>query len=154
MLFYLFLYTLSFSTKVNTNPVHKSDSNYCVENTQHQKIKGYFNSDDLEDYIVLDKNESDIATLTIFLKKGTTTGTGRGNLYPRTAGDEGVPEPAGGDKRDDRCRRLAAHRRHRLCRRGRLLLHRRPSEGAHQVQGDADRSRGAGSGAALASVGG
>ena len=36
------------------------------------------------------------------------------------AGHEGVSQPAGGDRADDRRRGLAAHRRHRLRRRGRL----------------------------------
>jgi len=34
-----------------------------------------------------------------------------------------------------RRRCLAPHRRHRICRWAQLLLHRRPREGAHQVQG-------------------
>ena len=53
--------------------------------------------------------------------------------------------------RDDRRRRLAAHGRHRLRRRGRLLLHRRSAEGADQVQGLADRAGRARGGAARAS---
>ena len=40
-------------------------------------------------------------------------------LGPRPAGDEGLPQQPGGDRADDRRRRLAAHRRHRLRRRGR-----------------------------------
>ena len=46
----------------------------------------------------------------------------------------------------DRPRRLAAHRRHRPRRRRRAPLHRRPAQGAHQVQGlpgAAGRARGA-----------
>ena len=53
---------------------------------------------------------------------------------------------------NDRSRRLAAHRRHRLCGRRRPLLHRRSREGADQVQGFPGAAGRARSGAAVASV--
>ena len=71
---------------------------------------------------------------------------GRRGMGSRPAGDEGLLEQRVGDEEHDRCRRLAAHRRHRPHRRRRAPLHRRPAEGAHQVQGlpgTARRARGA-----------
>ena len=71
---------------------------------------------------------------------------GRRGVGARPAGDEGLPEQRGRDEEHDRRRRLAAHRRHRPHRRRRAPVHRRPAEGAHQVQGlpgAARRARGA-----------
>ena len=50
------------------------------------------------------------------------------------AGDEGLFEQPRRDGGHGRRRGLAAHGRHRLCRRGLLLLDRRPRQGADQVQ--------------------
>ncbi len=57
-----------------------------------------------------------------------------GELLVRGADRDGrLPQPAGQDRRGDRRRRLAAHRRHRRARRRRLPADRRPQEGAdHQ----------------------
>jgi len=53
----------------------------------------------------------------------------------RPAGDGRVPQQPVRDRVDRRRRRLAPHRRSRLGGRRRVLLHRRPDQGAHQVQG-------------------
>ena len=63
---------------------------------------------------------------------------------------QGYLQPARGHRADGRRRRLAAHRRHRPRRRGRLLLRRRPGQGADQVQGLPGRPGRAGGGAARA----
>ncbi len=83
---------------------------------------------------------------------GTGTKRGRRDLRARPPGDEGLSEPARRHGRHDRRGRLVAHGRHRLRGRARLLLHRRSAEGAHQIQGDADRAGGAGGRPARASV--
>ena len=59
----------------------------------------------------------------------------RRDLGARAAGDAGLPQQSGGHGGDDRRRRLAAHRRCRQGRRRRPRLHRRPAQGADQVQG-------------------
>ena len=63
------------------------------------------------------------------------TGRRRRAVDPRSPGDARLPEPARGDRRDARRRRLAAHRRRRAHRCRRLPVHRRPAQGADQVQG-------------------
>ena len=76
---------------------------------------------------------------------GRRPGRGGRDLDPRPAPDEGLLRPAGGDRHPHRRRRLAAHRRHRCGRRGRLVVRRRPGQGADQVQGlpgRAGRARG------------
>ena len=55
-------------------------------------------------------------------------GRARRDPDPRARRDEGLLEPARGDG-EDAARRLDAHRRPRVRRRGRLLLHRRPDQG-------------------------
>ena len=49
-------------------------------------------------------------------------------VRPRLGRDQGLPQPARGDRRRDP-RRLVQHRRHRPHRRGRLRVHRRPRQG-------------------------
>ena len=58
-----------------------------------------------------------------------------GEIEIRSAGgDEGLLEPAGGDRRGDRRRRLVQDRRRRLPRRRRLSLHPRPGEGHDRLR--------------------
>ena len=76
---------------------------------------------------------------------------GRRNPGARPAGHAGLPRSPRRDARDRRRRRLAAHGRHRPRRRRRRFLHRRPAQGAHQVQRHAGAPGGARGGAAVAS---
>ena len=56
-------------------------------------------------------------------------GDRRRAVHARLPRHDGILRRPGGDRRGDRCRRLAAHRRPRLDGRARLLPHRRPPEG-------------------------
>ena len=61
-------------------------------------------------------------------------GRARRGVHPRPAGDARLPGPARGDRRGARGR-LAAHRRRRRPRRGRLPVDRRPQQGHAALQG-------------------
>ena len=75
--------------------------------------------------------------------RGRRARQGRRAAHSRPADHEGVPQPSGGHGRRHRSRRLVSHGRRRIRRRGRLVLHRRSHQGAHQVQGHAGRAGGA-----------
>ena len=76
-------------------------------------------------------------SLKIVDPSGQDLGVGRDRrgLHQRPDPDGGLLEEAGGHGRRDRCRRVAAHRRHRPRRRGGLPLHHRPQEGHDHPRG-------------------
>ena len=68
-------------------------------------------------------------------RRSRSAGGRRRGAAARPGGDEGLPQRSGQDGRGDRRRGLAAHRRHRPVRRGRLPQDRRPQEGADHQRG-------------------